>query len=144
VPLVSRAPVRAPERAEELKQKIGALASATNQIKALKRTLGKSFYEIGEILRDVRDRKLYEAKGYGSFEAFVEREIDLGKQLSLRLVRIVQVFLRDAALAAGVDRLANAIIALDGDSEGQSTSAGSQTSPATSLPGRAGLPPHKV
>lgn len=146
MPMPTRAPARAPERAEELKAKIGALASAIHQIKALKRTFNRSFYEVGEILRDVRDRRLYEAKGYGSFEAFVEREIDLGKQLSLKVVRVVSVFLREAAVGAGLERASLALAAFDGESEGQATSGGTTSAPSSAppLPARSALPPHKV
>ncbi|MFO0681136.1 MAG: hypothetical protein U0234_03750 [Sandaracinus sp.] len=112
-----RETIRSPVGADELKAKIGALATQTAQIRALKRGLSKSFYEIGTILVDIRDRRLYEAKGYGSFEAFVEREIELGKQLSLRLVRIVGTFLREAALAIGLDRASAGIAAIDGETE---------------------------
>ncbi|MBK8169099.1 MAG: hypothetical protein IPK60_01990 [Sandaracinaceae bacterium] len=138
---VSRVPARTPERAEELKAKIGALASSTNQIRALKRSLNKSFYEIGTILGDVQTRRLYEAKGYGSFEAFVEREIDLGKQMSLRLVKVAQTFLKEAALAAGLDRVSAALSAFEGESETQNKS---PSTPPPAMPiGRSALPPHK-
>ena len=55
------------------------------------------------------------AKGYGSFEAFLEREIDLGKQTSLKLIKIAHLFQREAALDYGTDRLFAAISALEGD-----------------------------
>ena len=112
-----RLTIRSPVGADELKAKIGALATQTAQIRALKRSLSRSFYEIGTILADIRDRRLYEAKGYGSFEAFLEREIELGKQMSLRLVRIVGTFLREAATAIGLERAGAAIAAIDGETE---------------------------
>ncbi len=128
--------MRTPERAEELKAKLGALSSATAQIKGLKRSITKSFYEIGQILVEVQSKKLYDVKGYGSFEAYVERETELGKQLALRLVRVPQIFVKEAALAAGVERATAAVSVFDGD--GDSTSSGS----AGGLP-RPALPPHK-
>ena len=112
-----RLTIRSPVGADELKAKIGALATQTAQIRALKRSLSRSFYEIGTILADIRDRRLYEAKGYGSFEAFLEREIELGKQLSLKLVRIVGTFLRESAIAIGLDRATAGIAAIDGEAE---------------------------
>lgn len=139
---ISRVPARTPERAEELKAKIGALASATNQIRGLKRSLNKSFYDIGMILGDIQTRRLYEAKGYGSFEAFVEREIDLGKQLSLRVVKIAQIFLKEAAIAAGLDRVSSALSAFEGETEQQNNNAPSTPPPAMPI-GRSALPPHK-
>lgn len=136
-----RLTIRSPVGADELKAKIGALATQTAQIRALKRSLSRSFYEIGTILVDIRDRRLYEAKGYGSFEAFVEREIELGKQMSLRLVRIVGTFLREAATAIGLDRASAAIAAIDGEQE---TAAPTQPAAPTS-PGiaRSPIPFHK-
>ncbi len=124
--------VRAPVGADELKAKIGALATATAQIRNLKRTLSRSFMDVGVILMDIRDRRLYEAKGYGSFEAFLEREIELGRLTSLRLVRAVELFQRPAAIAGGLDRVVAAVGAFDGDAEPQSgppTSTGGLRSP---------------
>lgn len=135
-----RAPARTPERAEELKAKIGALATATGQIRALKRSLHKSFHDVGQLLREIQVRKLYEVKGYGSFEAFLEREIDLGKQLSLRILKISQIFQRDAAVAYGLDRAIAALAALEGEPEAQAaTPAPAPTAAGTRSP----IPPHK-
>lgn len=135
-----RAPARTPERAEELKAKIGALATATGQIRALKRSLNKSFHDVGQLLREIQLRKLYEVKGYGSFEAFLEREIDLGKQLSLRILKISQIFQRDAAVSYGLDRSIAALASLEGEVESQaSTPATAPTAAGTRSP----IPPHK-
>lgn len=123
--------VRVPAGADELKAKIGALATAAAQIRNLRRTLARSFMDIGDILAEIRDRRLYEAKGFGSFEAFLEREIDLGRVTSLRLVRAVELFQRPAALAGGMDRVLAAVAAFDGDVDlaNPQTSAGALRSP---------------
>jgi hypothetical protein len=144
VPAAGRAPVRTPVGAEELKAKIGQLATAINQIKALKRSLNKSFYEVGLILGQIQSKRLFEVKGYGSFEAFLEREIDLGKTASLRMLRIAQTFIREAALAAGLDRASAALAALDGETE-QSGGAGAvaPAAPATGAPRSSAIPLHK-
>ena len=65
------------------------------------------------MLHDIQARRLYEAKGFGTFEAFLEREIDLGKTTSLRLVKTAQIFQKEAALEYGMDRVFNAIVALE-------------------------------
>ena len=44
-----------------------------------------------------------------------EREVDLGKQTSLKLIKIAHTFQRDAALDYGMDRLIQAIAALEGE-----------------------------
>jgi hypothetical protein len=113
LPGSARATIRTPTGAEDIKQKIAELHQALTQIKALRKNLSKSFYEIGLILRDIQLQKLYVAKGFGSFEAFLEREMDLGKTTSLRLVRLTQVFLREAALEFGMERIINALITLE-------------------------------
>jgi len=144
VPTPSRTPARSPVGAEELKMKLGALSTATAQIRALKRTLGKSFFEIGRILSEVQEKRLFEVKGYGSFESFAERELpELGKTLSIRLARISQSFVRDAAVTAGLDRTTAALAALDGESDMMSTST-SVPAPGASAATRSSLPPHKV
>jgi hypothetical protein len=114
LPGSARATIRTPRGAEDIKAKIGELHNSLAQIKGLRKNLHKTFYDIGNILRDVQARRIYEAKGYGTFEAFLEREIDLGKTTGLRLVRITQIFLREAALEFGMDRLINALITLEG------------------------------
>ena len=121
--------------------KLGALASASNQVKAMKRSINKSFYDIGRILLDVQERKLYEVKGYGSFEAYVERETELGKQLALRLARVPQVFVKEAALNAGVERATAALAVFDGDSS--SDNGGGSHGPGAAGLVRSALPPHK-
>ncbi len=113
LPGSARATIRTPSGAEDIKVKIGELHNALVQIKSHRKNLGKGFYDIGHILKDIQLRKLYEAKGYGSFEAFLEREIDLGKVTSLRLVKIVTTFLKDAALEYGMDRTFNAMVSLE-------------------------------
>ena len=146
IPSPSRTPARAPAGAEELKAKIGALYAATSNIKALKRSMSKSFWEIGRILGEIQEKKLYEVKGYGSFEAFIEREIDLGKQLSLRLVRLTHVFVREAALSVGYDRSVAGLAAFDGETDvlSSSPSVGTTSASTGSSTGRQMLPPHKV
>src|SRR5215471_21602618 len=88
----ARATIRVPTGAEELKAKIGELHNALLQIRSYRKNLNKGFFDIGGVLRDVQQRKLYEAKGYGSFEAFLEREIDLGKTTALKLIKVSSVF----------------------------------------------------
>ncbi len=113
LPGSARATIRTPSGAEDIKQKIAELHQALTQIKALRKNLAKSFFDIGVILKDVQVRQLYLAKGFGSFEAFLEREMDLGKTTSLRLVRISQIFQKDAALEYGMERSINALITLE-------------------------------
>jgi hypothetical protein len=113
LPGSARATIRTPVDAEDIKQRVRELHSALAQIKGFRKNLPKTFFDIGIVLKDIQTRRLYEAKRFPSFEAFVEREIDLGKTTSVRLVRVVSLFQREGALELGMDRLFNAITALD-------------------------------
>jgi hypothetical protein len=117
LPGSARATIRTPENAEDIKQNVRELHAALAQIKAFRKSLPKTFYDIGLVLRDIQARRLYEAKRFPSFEAFVEREIDLGKTTALRLVRVASLFLREGALEVGMDRLFIAIQAIDSGGE---------------------------
>jgi len=111
----ARATIRVPDDAEAIKAKIAELHNQTQKIRTLRKRLEKSFFEIGQVLSEIQQQELYLAKGYGSFEAFLEREIDLGKQTSLKLIKIAHTFQQDAALDYGMDRLFAAISALEGE-----------------------------
>jgi hypothetical protein len=113
LPGSARATIRTPVDAEDIKLRVQKLHSALAQIKGFRKNLAKTFFDIGLVLKDIQTRRLYEAKRFPSFEAFVEREIDLGKTTSIRLVRVVTLFQREGALELGMDRLFNAIAALD-------------------------------
>jgi hypothetical protein len=117
LPGSARATIRTPENAEDIKQKIRDLHAALAQIKGFRKNLAKSFYDIGLVLKDIQTKRMYEAKRFPSFEAFVEREIDLGKVTALRLVRVVSLFHKEGALEVGMDRLFAAIAAIDSAGE---------------------------
>jgi hypothetical protein len=144
LPGSARATIRIPTGAEEIKQRVGDLSNALVKIKALRKNLGKGFYEIGIILRDVQARRLYEAKGYGTFEAFLERELDLGKTMGIRLVRVCTTFIKEAAQEYGLDRILNAMSALEGAVETTQTTktgAGKIPEPTPSTPALPMRPP---
>jgi hypothetical protein len=113
LPGSARATIRTPIDAEDIKQRIRDLHAALAQIKTYRKNLHKTFFDIGVVLKDIQTRRLYEAKRFPSFEAFVEREIDLGKTTSLRLVRVAGLFQKEGALELGMDRLFMAIQAID-------------------------------
>lgn len=115
----ARATLRTPERAEELKVQLTELANGIAKLRQLKRSLQKDYWEAAAILADIHDRQLYLAKGYASFDAFVDREVELGKSVSLRLARLPKVFVPAAAKELGLNSLLSALEALDGDRESQ-------------------------
>jgi hypothetical protein len=105
-------------KTDHLKARFTSLSAATAQVKALKRSVQKNFFEIGVQLDRIREERLFEVKGYGSFESFVERELDLDKATCMRLSRIPRVMLREAAIEAGLERSCAAVAALDGEGAG--------------------------
>jgi hypothetical protein len=114
LPGSARATIRTPVMAEDIKAKIGELHNSLQQIKALRKNLAKGFYDIGIVLRDIQARQLYQAKGFGTFEAFLERETaELGKTTALRLVRIAGLFLKEGALELGMDRIFMALMSIE-------------------------------
>jgi hypothetical protein len=135
----ARATIRVPRGAEELKAKIGELHTALLQIRSYRKNLNKGFFDIGGVLRDVQQRKLYEAKGYGSFEAFLEREIDLGKTTALKLIKVSSVFAKPAALEYGMDKLFQSLAVLDASSEPTASKSGPAPTPVPPSP-RLALP----
>jgi hypothetical protein len=119
LPGSARATIRTPADAEDIKQKVRDLHAALAQIKTYRKNLNKGFFDIGVVLKDIQKRRLYEAKRFPSFEAFVEREIDLGKTTAMRLVRVASLFQKESALEVGMDRLFVAISALDNAGEAE-------------------------
>lgn len=127
---------RSGQSKNELKAQFAKLSAASAQIAGFKRSLAKTFFDIGVLLNQIRDERLYEVKGYGSFESFVEREVDINKAICLKIARVAETIHRDQALLAGLDRAVAAVAALDGEAEpaGAFRPAGS--------PG--GIPAHKL
>ena len=113
----ARATIRVPTGAEEIKARIGELQSAIQEIKILRKNLAQNFFDVGMVLKTILERKLYEARGFGTFEAFLDRELDLGKTTSMRLVHMVDLFHRDAALQYGLDRVMAAMLVLEAPRE---------------------------
>jgi hypothetical protein len=114
LPGSARATIRTPAAAEDIKAKIGELHNSLQQIKGLRKNLAKGFYDIGVVLKDIQARQLYQAKGFGTFEAFLERETaELGKTTALRLVRIAGLFMKEGALELGMDRIFMALMSIE-------------------------------
>lgn len=114
LPGSARATIRTPATAEAIKAKIADLHNALQQIKGHRKNLAKGFFDVGVVLKDIQTRRLFEAKGFGTFEAFLEREAtELGKTTALRLVRIATLFQRDAALELGMDRIFMLLVGIE-------------------------------
>ncbi len=74
LPGSARATIRTPADAEDIKERVRDLHAALAQIKGFRKNLSKTFFDIGLVLKTIETRRLYEAKRFPSFEAFVERE----------------------------------------------------------------------
>lgn len=109
----ARATLRTPQEADRIKATIGELHGLLQKLRGLQKNLNDSFFELGEILRDIEARKLHEAKGYSNIETFAERELSLSKGLASKLVRIPTLFLPQAAKTLKLDALSRAIDAID-------------------------------
>ena len=136
-PQTPKASIRTPAGAEELKARIGALSRAVSRVRALKRNVNEAFWEIGTLLQEVEVDRLFEVKGYATFDSFVDREIGMSKRVGVALARVPSVFVREAAEAAGLDRVLSALEAFDSDEEGGSNVSGS------GVGGRSPIPYHK-
>jgi len=115
----ARATLRTPQDADELKARITGLSQAIARVRTLKKTLGRDFWEVGTLLTQLQDQRLFEAKGYATFESFAERELEFGKATALRLVRIPKVFQESAAREIGLAGLMTALESIEGERESQ-------------------------
>ncbi len=113
----ARATLREPARADQIKKQISELHALVREIRSLKKRLDSRFWDVGIILGKIRDRELYQARGFSSFETFVERELDLGRGLCITLERIPRLFQPAAAAELGLDALSKAVAALDEQAE---------------------------
>jgi hypothetical protein len=111
----ARATLREPEGAAQIKSDVTLLHQYNTRVRNLRKKLDKSFFEMGVLLDEVQRQELYLAKGYSTFESFLDREIDLPRSVSLRLIRITHTFTEESAYDFGLDRLTSALAALDGE-----------------------------
>ena len=110
----ARGTLRTPDDADTIKQRISELHNVLQRVRALRKNLDDGFYRLGAELKHVHEDKLYEAKGYSSFEAFAERElVDLGKATAVKLSRVPGIFLEAAARQFGLQATLAAVDALD-------------------------------
>jgi hypothetical protein len=131
----ARATLRTPANATDIKERIAELHRRLQDLKALKRNVAKNFFPLGVILQEIETRRLYEAKGFSAFDAFLERETELGRTVGLRIVRIVKTFNQQAAESYGLDRLTLALAALDAvDVPGPTPSRADTLAPAAKVP----------
>lgn len=109
----ARGTLRSPDNADGIKQHLSELLNVLVRIRGLRKNLDDTFFQIALELKHIQDEKLYEAKGFSSFEGFAERELDLGKATAAKLARVPGIFLEAAARHHGLTGVLAAIDALD-------------------------------
>ena len=109
----ARGTLRSPDDADNIKQRISELLNVLVRIRTLRKNLDDGFFQLAVELKHIQDEKLYEAKGFSSFESFAERELDLGKATAVKLARVPGIFLEAAARQHGIQGVLAAIDALD-------------------------------
>lgn len=80
------------------------LGVLTRLIRRRLATVVESFYDVGEALREIADRKLYAVSEHASFAAWVEGSKLMSSAQAEKLLAIVRHVPREAALAAGQER----------------------------------------
>jgi hypothetical protein len=89
------------------------LHTALGRVRTLRKNLGENFYDLGVVLKQIGDERLFDAKGYATFEAFLERELDFSKGVAVRLARVPEVFQEPAARRHGMEAVLAALEALE-------------------------------
>ena len=109
----ARGTLRTPDDADGIKQRISELHNVLTRVRGLRKNIDAGFYQMGAELKHIQEDKLYEAKGFSSFETFAERELDLGKATTLKLARVPGIFTEAAARQFGLQGVLAAIDTLD-------------------------------
>lgn len=90
----------------------------------------ESFYDVGEALREILDKKLFAAAGYDTFEAMLEREGLMSRRQASKFIGVARKVPREHALGLGHER-AYALMAYAEASADNDTVAALVTSGAT-------------
>jgi hypothetical protein len=77
----------------------------TNEIHRLKGSVGRGMFEIGVRLGRIADERLWEARGYASFEDYLEQGVSFSRSTGYKLIRIARHFNAEIAERYGVEKL---------------------------------------
>ncbi len=77
----------------------------TNEIHRLKGAVGRGMYEIGLRLARITDERLWESRGYTSFEHYLEEGVSFSRSTGYKLIRIARQFNAEIAERYGVEKL---------------------------------------
>lgn len=73
-------------------------------IARLKRTIEASFYALGRALLELKEKKLYAALGYDSFEELLDRRAVLGHSQAYKLIAVVRALPATRAKQLGIEK----------------------------------------
>jgi len=82
-----------------------SLAARLARIQELKRNAIWMSYDIGLECKEIRDRKLYTARGFSSFKQFAEAELPFTRESALQLITIVEKHTRQEYAEIGYSKL---------------------------------------
>jgi hypothetical protein len=77
----------------------------TNEIHRLKSSTGRGLFEIGTRLVRILDEDLWQARGYTSFEDYLERGVSFSRSTGYKLMRVARRFKKDVAERYGIEKL---------------------------------------
>lgn len=101
--------LRAPERAKPLARDAATagfiLDLLTNEIHRLKGAVGRGMYEVGVRLGRIADERLWQSRGYTSFEHYLEAGVSFSRSTGYKLIRIARQFDAEIAERYGVEKL---------------------------------------
>lgn len=73
-------------------------------IERLKRTIEASFYALGRALLELKEKRLYAALGYASFEELLDRRGVVGHTQAYKLIAVVRALPASKAKALGIEK----------------------------------------
>ena len=96
----------APRDTDEALMKLeGELTDRLTRLSSLKWNTVDNTYEMGLLVKEIQDRQLYRARGYGSFSQFAAKELPISRQTAYQMVQIVEQFTKQEFLDVGFRKL---------------------------------------
>ncbi|TAK32671.1 MAG: hypothetical protein EPO40_01835 [Myxococcaceae bacterium] len=89
---------------EALARNTARLSALLTLVRRRMTAVVEGFYDVGEALREILDKKLYAASGHASFEALLKAEELMSKRQAMKLVALVRKVPREQALSLGQEK----------------------------------------
>jgi len=101
----------------------GTPDAPTNQTRSPKAQIATAFYDIGALLKQVRDGELFRAKGLDTFEDYLAGEVDLSRTTAYKFIKIVETFPKALASRYGPEKLYAAVALIEATPDEESKTA---------------------